>query len=369
MEIKLIFSDKIELKLNMTRDNKYSINCVINDKFYHVFDNKSKMVKLLSSFTIEELQARYTNAPFIFAKTSSFNEWELVDYRDNLYKGFVQSENNMQKFVDYIGFSKEGQHTRREANRVADLFAKHRTNRQGFDFSGDPHKIDFHINGVNEGGQFAAQQRFSWSPFEQTISSQVEVIRLVCSNGMVAMSPLLRNQIPIVNNIVEHLNIAKMQIADNLSVLLQERLEQLVRSTATVSQALFVNRHADLRVKDPLNKQHQQRLYSISYVSNPYLHIPKDTYNHQVYVDMNLANIAPSHLTKFDVWNMLTEMDTYTAETSDSTSFVLQKMINTLMFDQTDALNASVIAKRDIQQVADHNRAFFGDIEGSGFSL
>lgn len=363
MEIKLIFADKIELKLELNKKNEYKINCIINDKYYHSFDQKSKMVKLLNSFTLQEIEKRYINAPFIFAKTDSFREWELVDYRDNLYKGFIQTENNMQKFVEHIGFSKNNQHQRREINRVADLFAKHRTNKQGFDFSGDPHKVDFHINGVNEGGQFAAQQRFSWSPFESTISSQVEVVRLVCSNGMVAMSPLLRNQIPIVNNIAEHLNIAKMQISDNLSLLLQERLEQLVRSTATVSQALFVNKHANLRVKEDVNKPHQQRLYSISYVSNPYLHIPKDTYNQQVFTDSNLANIAPSHLTKFDVWNMLTEMDTYTVETNESTSFVLQKMINTLMFDQTDALNSSTIAKRNIVQVADHNRAFFGDIQ------
>lgn len=368
MEIKLIFADKIELKLEMNKKNQYSIKCIINDKYYHSFDEKSKMVKMLNSFTLQEIEKRYINAPFIFAKTDSYREWELVDYRDNLYKGFIQSENNMQKFVEHIGFSKNNPLQRREINRVADLFAKHRTNKQGFDFSGEAHKVDFHINGVNEGGQFAAQQRFSWSPFEQTISSQVEVVRLVCSNGMVAMSPLLRNQIPIVNNITEHLNIAKMQISDNLSLLLQERLEQLVKSTATISQALFVNKHADIRLKEQVNKQHQQRLYSISYVSNPRLHIPRDTYNDQVYLDSNLANIAPSHLTKFDVWNMLTEMDTYTAETNDSTSFVLQKMINTLMFDQTDALNASAMAKRNIVQVADHNRAFFGDIE-SGFSL
>lgn len=366
MSIQLIFSDKIEFRPVYGTGHSFKLDCIINDTFYHCFKGNSKMVRMLTSVSLEELTEQYTNAPFIFAMID--NEWQLVDYRDRDYKGFIQSTENMKYFMEHIGFKKhtsESQHTYGNIRQVSDLFRKHRMNKQGFDFCGESESFEFNI-GEKEGGEFEAQLRFSWSPFESTVGSQVEIQRLICANGMVAMTPILSNQIRIVNNLQEHLKIAKSLIGDNLQSVLTERLEQLTKSTASIYQAMGVFQHANLRLKNINNNPEKERLTKIAYVSNPKLHISKGTYKDKVYFDDNLAQLAPSHLSKFDVWNMLTEIDTYTEETHDSTSLAIQRSINRLMFEESTTVSSSMITNTNIKVVADHNRAFFGS-ESKGF--
>ncbi len=367
MSIQLVFSDKIEFKPIFGNGDSMQLECIINDNFYHRFKGNTKMVRMLHSISLEELTDQYTNAPFIFAMID--NEWQLVDYRDKEYKGFIQTTENMKYFMEHIGFQKhsaDSSSTYGNIRQVSDLFRKHRMNKQGFDFCGESKSFEFNVDGAKEGGDFEAQLRFSWSPFESTIGSQVEVQRLICLNGMVAMTPILSNQIRIVNNLEEHLRIAQSLIGDNLQSVLQQRLEQLTVSRASVYQAMGVFQHANIRLTNKNNMSEKERLTKIAYISNPRLHISKDAYKQKVFFDDNLAQLAPSHLTKFDVWNMLTEIDTYTEESYESTSLSVQRSINRLMFEDSTTVSPDMISQTDIQVVADHNKAFFGS-ESKGF--
>jgi hypothetical protein len=368
MSIKLVFSDKIEFKPIFGQGNSFKLECFINNEYYHCFNGNSKMVRLLNSTPIEELTEQFTGAPFIFANLSG--EWELVDYRDKDYKGFIQSTENMKYFMEHIGFNKstpqESTQLYGDIRQVSDLFKKHRLNKQGFDFCGEAKSFNFDVNGLNEGGDFEAQLRFSWSPFESTVGSKVELQRLICLNGMVAMTPLLDNQIRIVNNLEEHLRIAQSLIGDNLQAVLSERLEQMTLTRASVYQAMGVFQHSNIRLINPNNKDQTERLKKIAYMANPRLHISQNSYKEKVFFDDNLAQLAPSHLTKFDVWNMLTEIDTYTKETYESSSLAIQRSINRLMFEESTTVSPNMISKTNINVVADHNRAFFGN-DSNGF--
>jgi hypothetical protein len=363
MSIKLVFSDKIEFKPIFGQSQEsFKLECYINNSFHHCFKGNSKMVRLLNSLSIVELTHQFTNAPFIFAEING--EWELVDYRDRDYKGFVQTTENMQYFKEHIGFQKNAQTQSSSLygniRPVTELFKKHRTNKQGFDFCGDAKSFAFGLDGVEEGGDFEAQLRFTWSPFESTVGSKVEIQRLICLNGMVAMTPLLDNQIRIVNNLEEHLRMAQTLIGDNLQSVLRERLEQLTLTRASVYQSMGVLQHATIRSKSEENRSQLERLTKIAYLSNPKLHINKQAYKEKVFFDDNLAQLAPSHLSKFDVWNMLTEIDTYTKETADSSSLAIQRSINRIMFEDSTTASPNMLSQTNIDLVADHNRAFFG---------
>lgn len=362
MSIKLVFSEKIEFIPKVNNSNAcITLECYINNEYSHVFKNNSKMVKLLNSLSIEELTYQFQDAPFIFSKLN--DKWELVDYRDRDYKGFVQSTENMQYFIENIGFNKIKNNENNlfgDIRPVAELFQKHRASREGFDFCGKAKSFSFNLDGIKEGGDFEANLRFSWSPFESTIGSKIEIQRLICLNGMVAMTPLLDNQIRIVNNLEEHLKMAQTLIGDNLQHILKERLEDLTNSRASVYQSMIVLQHANIRSRHEKNNLQLERLRKIAYLSNPRLHISSNTYKDKVYFDDNLSQLAPSHLSKFDVWNMLTEIDTYTTEVHESSSLSIQRSINRIMFEDSTTAHLNTISKTNIEVVADHNRAFFG---------
>ena len=88
-----------------------------------------------------------------------------------------------------------------------------------------------------------------------------------------------------------------------------------------------------------------------------------DVYRDSVFDNKDLAAQLPSHLSEFSIFNVATELRTYTTESKNSSDFALDKISNSLLFDDTNAQvrsnKASTVA---MESFVDSDRAFYGDL-------
>lgn len=365
--IKVVVSESIAFE--QIDKNFYIL--VISDqdgrKYKHEFKDNDKITKEFKSLSHEEFKERYTNATFVFSKNHEsfsnnfdlYENYSLVDYRNSYYKGFIQSEEMMNDFSKEIGLKKATPESKSESlfkgiKSIDDLFNKYKTNKFNVNLTGE--KSDFNF-GLDKDNEFTGSLSFSWNPFEKSVSTVVEIQRLKCLNGMFGLSPLLRNNIPIVNNISEHLDIAKSYISDNLKMILKEKLEVMTKKPASLHQARMVYYHAKNREASNFhNASALERLKKIAFYSDIKEHCK--CYKDSVLYSSDVAKLYPSHLTQYDIWNLLTEIDSHTKEGSDSTSKVIQTAINRLMFEESHAMSDSVKLRSDVG--AEHSTAFWG---------
>ena len=329
------------------------LEVVINDQFKHTFGKQSSPYKLLNHFPRSEVVNQLNGGTFLISDNS------LVDYRDSTYKGFIHSDDSIKALTDTLGVNKI-----RKRNGVAgvNLFDKYRSNSEGgkHEMGREWERFEFKMNDpdVDEGGEFEMRTRFTWSPFINSVGTRLEVERLICTNGMVAMSSLFNLRIPLVNMWEEGLNIASNQIKDFARELFNERLTDMKNTRASVElmskiESLALNRRKELGFMDG---SEWTRLGSISQIASPSANLGA-YYKPSVLNSKSLSAYAESHLTLLDGFNLLTEIDSHTQETSNSSSREIQKIISGIVFD--GQYRAHKMKNVDISSDSDFNRAFF----------
>lgn len=337
-----ISNARVDLKVIPT-EKGCKATITVNDRFTHTFDVKSRESRLLQEVEVEVFRQKLNGGTFIFSA-----DGKLVDYRTSDYKGFIHNEDAIQTLSEKIGFGRSKQ----ERRSIGEVFRQFRESDEIF-LGGlsDPFYLD--IASLGEGGSFKNQIVYKWSPFNQNIVTTVEVERLVCLNGMVAMSPLVSQMVPVINDWERHLEIVSLQIQPNINNLLQERFVKMADTHASVGDVQEANRilrdRSSLKVVE--SSEQLERLIEATKVESRL----KNIYRDEVFSG-KLGRTAASDITQFDLFNILTEASSHTGGSEDSNR-IIQKFLNKITFDMT---KNEISGNVKISQESDHRRVFFG---------
>lgn len=340
-----------DVKLSNVFDEAGNVQAhiVINGAHEHLFDSNSRISKALNSPHIElatsQLQARLTGGNYFFV------EDQLIDFRDNGYNGFVHDDNAVDNLMAHIGVSTNERNIRSglRLNTVpSDYMLMKKWSAQDFD-----------VPGYQQGGDFTSNMIFNWNPFTSFIKGSFELVRQICTNGMVGSTELINSRIPLVNRWEEHLQIANIQMQNKVSSLVRDRLSIMGRERAMVSDLQLVTKHAAARRAISNSAAEVRRLDAIMKISDPIIHL-RDYYQDNVFQDKNIAAQVKGHLTQFDCYNLATELSTHTAETEESTSGALQRLANGLLFPANNNKSHNLNTAPLLSAFSNPDQAFFG---------
>jgi len=296
--------------------------------------------------------------------TYVFNDGKLVDYRNGTYRGFVHSNEAVSELVERLGV--ETPHSRKPVNgqiitpasgSARAMFARLRGDKTGGVFMGKEwDKFDLQVPELGAGGEFENRLLYRWSPFSPNIQTSLEVERLVCNNGMVAMSPLVTHEVPVIDSWDDHLDVVAMQLKPRINAILGERFRAMEEVRASVEDVQRVNAILDGRF-DRADEQGGVRLTRLAQLTDVHRNLSR-YYDPAVFAKRELAARVDSHLTQFALYNVLTEAATHTTSTQHSDNAV-QMAINRLVFD--DAGRRQILEARQIPKAesSDPERAFF----------
>lgn len=304
-----------------------SVSVIINDIFKTELDKKSAIFQALQNNDILDVQQRLSGGSyFVQASNDSTKNDELITYRNRDYKGFIHSDDNIRSLIEHIGVNhgKNRKHFRNTSSQHVQLSNVYsRENMNIITSGGDGTEID-------------SQLSYNWDPFQSHIRASYEIIRLICTNGMVGMTNFMNTKIPIVNEWTQHMEIASKQLQNKIGSVINTRVKQMTlsQSRASVRDCQRVVEACMQRYQNPLKTAEEVRhIKAIGYAADPTLHLGKH-YSSSVFNDKRLSEQSASHLTEFTLWNMLTELATHTAETDSSSNSALHKHANDLMFDR-----------------------------------
>jgi len=309
----------------------------VDDKYQHTFGAKSRVSKALELMSPIDLRERLTGGDFFFVNNL------LQFHHDSEYNGFVHTDESIAKLMEVIGVTENKDGTVKLANVWSD----------------NEISVPLYL----EGGDFKSQLSFTWNPFMKDVKSSFELVRLICTNGMTAMTQFLNTKIPLVNRWEEHLEIASRQIQNKVSSKVVSRLGEMGNERATVADCQLIVEHTNNRLEGLTTQAERERLKNIGMIASPMVHLG-NMYRENVFSDRRLGAQMPSHLSTFDVYNMSTEINTHTAENSKSSSNALDKFANDLVFNREDLTkHAARFDEPNLSSFSDAEAAFFGDMK------
>lgn len=338
----------------IAKSNEIILKIVVNDKYTHEFPAKSMESRLCLTTDKGTIDALFDKGIYVFYGD------KLVDYRRADSKTFLHNDESIKELSDRIGISYYEKKS--YSDPVNGLFNQSRSSKNnGIFLGGEFTKFDLDIPDLYEGGSFTNSLIYKWSPFSNTITTSLEVQRLVCTNGMIANAPFVTFEVPVINDWEQSLKIIstrlETQINDVLSTRFRGMANENSRSTvADVSRAyeLLTSRSNNVNI----NTEEDKKLDRLIDLLNPSLHLSR-TYGEEVFKNSKLSRIADSHLTQFDLFNILTEASTHYGRDSEN-DLAIQNHLNKIVFDdfkRGKQLNSKVPELGN----SDHRRAFFGE--------
>lgn len=345
----LVRNGQVSVRQHSTKRGNPFAEITVDDKYVHTFSPKSRVSKHLSVMSPTDLAERLSGGNFFFVEN------QLVDFRDGNYDGFIHTDEAIKVFMEVLGYIRSNQLQRhQQSDDVYD--ASNIVLRKTWN------EHDIHVPGYQQGGDFSSRLSFVWNPFVRTINSSFDLVRLICTNGMIGLTSFLNARIPLENRWQEHLDIASRRIQNQVSSVVVQRVDQMRLERATVADCLLLESHAHNRFNSPGRdiEERERLLHMISAVS-PSRNLA-DTYRPTVFLERAIASQLPAHLTNLDLFNLATELRSHSAQSKDSSNNALDRFANGLMFNpQNDAMvYASSMTAGKVAAFSDPEKAFFG---------
>lgn len=326
----------------------------VNGEHNHRFPHTSRISKHLDLMDESDLAKRLTGGSFFFI------EDELVDFRDGQYNGFVHEDAAVGVFMDILGYQRKAElpfaHIRKDDADTSKIVLRKVWN-----------DAEIQVPGYQQGGEFKSQLSFVWNPYVKTINSAFDLVRLICTNGMVGVTSFLNTKVPLFNRWEEHLDIAARQIQNKVNHVVINRMQAMSMERASVADCQLLEQHAFDRLYAGGEKDEgeRERLFSIMAAVNPRNHL-SDVYQPAVFDSRDMGAQLPAHLSTFDAFNIATELRSHTAQTRKSSDHGLDKFANGLLFDREDnyIASGSRYTTKAMASFADVERAFYSVMDG-----
>jgi len=347
MKQTLLRNAQVKASVDVDDGLKPVVKIKINDQYSHTFGANSVITKQLEAVSIHDLEHRLNGGHYFMS------DGNLIDFRGNEYNGFIHSDEGIGKLIEHLGVSHSNSFT-----KVKNSYHSHTATKVlGRVWS----KNEIQVEGLGKGGLFKGEVGFLWNPFYKDVSTNMAIERLICENGMVATKDVLNYRIPIVNEWDEHLEIASTRLHNKFNSFIRDRLQEMTTQRASVGITQLIYNHALARLNESTSFTEFGRLKDVLNVTNSKSPELTAVYNSEVFEKTAVSGMLPSHITSFDAWNFLTELDSHTTETKSSTGRALQMAANQLLFDSADQRSQEtrlVIPK--ISQFSDPDDAFMG---------
>lgn len=300
--------------------NNNSLNLIVNDDIVEL-SPRHPFCKTASLTGLSSIESTLQNAHFVIETVKGHKK--LKEYRDSSYNGFMQSDEFIQRFANDSTL----------LQRASD---------------------NFKIAEYGVGGDFKLHAGFVWSAFSKNLKTTVEVVRLICQNGLTARNKMFEREVPIINLFDHHLDIASRQLIEISKTKITNRLLKMGREHSLVKDVNLVAGHISRRLKDD---SFNDRLIKLDGVISEFGDISK--YYTKNSINNGIAAALPSPISRYDLYNIITELNTHTHEIVDSTKSSLDKIGTSLIFPtQVDG----VISERNVKQTTfgSPEKAFFG---------
>lgn len=326
----------------------------INGQHNHRFPHTSRISKHLELMEESDLAARLTGGSFFFV------EDELVDFRDGQYNGFIHDDASVGVFMDILGYQRKADlafaHIKKDEADTSKIVLRKVWNEN-----------EISVPGYQSGGDFQSQLSFVWNPYVKTINSAFDLVRLICTNGMVGVTSFLNTKIPLFNRWEEHLDIAARQIQNKVNSTVINRIQSMSAERASIADCMLLEQHAfdRLYAGGEKGEGERDRLFAIMAACNPRNHL-SSVYQPAVFDNRDMGAQLPAHLSTFDAFNIATELRSHTGQTRKSSDFALDKFANGLLFDREDnyVASASRYTTKSAASFASPERAFYGVMDG-----
>lgn len=353
MSYELIRNAKVEVTravVHKGNNQHLHADIVINDTYEHRFPHTSRVSKHLELMHPEDLAERLSGGSYFIVDD------QLVDFRDGAYNGFVHTDASIDVFMDLLGFQYKSElpfvHNRK-GNDERDQIVLRKTWNEN----------EIIVPGYRQGGEFKSRLSYEWNPFVKTIDSAFDLVRIICTNGMVGTTSFLNTKIPLFNRWEEHLDIAARQIQNKVTSTVLHRMQRMSTQRASIADCQLLEQHCYDRIHAGINKAEgeRDRLFAIMDAVNPSIHL-SDVYQPGIFANRVIGAQLPAHLSLFDVFNIATELRSHTAATPKSSDFALDKFANTALFDRDDDFLAAAgrYTTKSMSSFADVDRAYYG---------
>lgn len=326
----------------------------VDGQYEHTFSASSRVSKHLDMMEPKDLESRLQDGTYFFVEN------ELIDFRDGSYSGFVHKDDNIKNFLDVIGYQRKAElnlaHHQKLFNPNEDIIDSPIVLRKIWD------KAEIQVPGYAsiEGTDFDSVLSFQWNPFVKTVNSMFDLVRQICTNGMVGMTSFLNTKVPLENRWEEHLDIAARQIQNKVDSTIKARVGTMLSTKATLGDCLLLEDHALERLHSVTDAREHEMLLNMVNAISPRVHL-SHVYRESLFDDRRVAAQVPGHLTNFGVYNFATQLRTHTNPTKKSSDTALDKFSNYKLFDNDDSYCTANRASKDLAFV-DASRAFFGDL-------
>lgn len=351
-QFNLIRGGKVELTHVVDAKKRNVAEILVNGEYHHRFSHTSRISKHLDVMTPKDLETRLNGGTFFFIGD------QMVDMRDGTYDGFVHTDESIGVFMDLLGYQQK-KDLPRHRGRMTEEATGDLVLRKVWS------KNEITVPGYAQGADFTTELSFVWNPFVKTINSSFDLVRLICTNGMVGLTSFLNTKVPLFNRWDEHLDIASRQIQNKVNDIIVERVKSMSHERASVADCLLLEQHAFERLTGGHEKtpEERDRLKALISAVSPKFHL-HNTYQDAVFADRNLAAQLPAHLSNYDVFNVATELRSHTSQSAKSSDNALDKFANGVLFDRADnfVASASRYTAPKVASFSSVDRAFFGQM-------
>ena len=259
---------------------------------------------------------------FVLEKKNDTDDFVLKEYRDSSYTGFLQTDDFIKRFGED-------------------------------DSLYDRKKTNIFIPEYGQGGHFDVSCHFKWSAFKQNLMTEIGVLRQICMNGAVAMNPMFQKEVPILNLYDRHLDIAAHQLIETAKDKFIGRFESMSREHSTNREVSLALNHIDKRLKN----DYSTKLFNMKTFIEE--HCRPDDYYTQDAIKSGIAQDLPSNISRFDLYNIVTECNTYTEESTDSTKSAIDRLASALIFPKRVGIPINHSSKQN-DTFGSPELAFFG---------
>lgn len=354
--IKVIRNAKVELSITYYAQTP-ALTLLIDDKYVHTFAPASRQSKALNTQPLGFLSTVYNGGTYVVYEDD--NGHRLIDYRESTYKGFVHSDDSMMSLQELIGVDTS-------SISAIDRIKNFRTN--GVFMGGAWSAFDLDVKSLDVGGQFQNHLIYGYSPFSPNIVTSLATKRLACLNGMISTSPYVAFETPVIDDWKDNLHVVSAQLVPTITDLLKSRFEGMANERASIYHAMAASTFLTDRLNrmrldctdknDPVYASDAARIRTMIDDLDVADRL-QDYYGSSVFNNVNMAKIAESDITSFDVYNILTEASSHTKSATPN-DIKIQALASNLVFDRIGAkknLNTAI----PVNVKSDHRRAFFGN--------
>jgi hypothetical protein len=352
LNIQVIRNANVVLTPSHNNKGELVLSILVNGQYEHEFANTSRETQLMLCTDMDVLASHFNGGTYIVADD------KIIEYRMSTYKGFIQSDHALAKLQEIIGAEKHEKSS--YSDPVRGMFNQARSsNTDGVFLGGEWDKFDLEVKALGVGGEFENKLVYRYSPFSQNIITSLEVERLVCENGMVANSPFVTFEVPIVSDWENNLHVVSAQLKPKINDVLSSRFEQMITQRASVATVMKAHKLLESRTNsEGVSVSDAIRIDSLLEKTDVEETLGRH-YKDNVFSDKKRAKRADSNLTQFDVFNILTEATTHLGR-DENTDFAAQRELNSIVFDEFKN-KVSLSPSVPKSQQSDHKRMFFGD--------